>query len=89
MKLETEGGALIARGCLTRSPLPHWRVSSSYDADLRRWMVFMGWRELQTQFINVQESVKERSGTFFLGVEHIVINESESEEQEMQNSFHI
>ena len=49
----------------------------------------MGWRELQTQFINVQESVKERSGTFFLGVEHIVINESEREEQEIQNSFHI
>ena len=31
------------------------------------------------------ESVKERSGTFFLGVEHIKMNMRE--EQELQNSF--
>ena len=43
-------------------------------------MLLMGWGELELleriQFVNVQESVKERSGTFFLGVEHIKINES-------------
>ena len=36
-------------------------------------MLLMGWRELEPleriRFINVQESVKERSGTFILGVE--------------------
>ena len=40
-------------------------------------ILLMGWRELELleriQFVNVQESVKERSGTFFLGVEHIKI----------------
>ena len=79
-KLETGGGGIDSQGMFNTQPPPHWRVSSSYDADLKRWMVdimvFMGWRELQTQFINVQESVKERSGTFILGVEHIKINES-------------
>ena len=43
-------------------------------------MLLMGWREMELperiQFINVQESVKERSGTFILGVEHLKINES-------------
>jgi len=43
-------------------------------------MLLMGWRELEPLerilFINVQESVKERSGTFILRVEHIKINES-------------
>ena len=56
-------------------------------------MLLMEWRELELleriQFINVQESIKERSGTFFLVVEHIKINVSKREEQELQNSFHI
>ena len=40
-------------------------------------MLLLGWRELELleriQFVNVQETVNERSGTFFLGVEHIKI----------------
>ena len=43
-------------------------------------MLLMGWGELELleriQFISIQEFAKERLGFFFLGVEHIKINES-------------
>ena len=58
MKLK-DGGALIARGCLTRSP-PLETQYNCDDADLKRWMLeimlLMGWRELleRLQLINVQ-----------------------------------
>jgi len=43
-------------------------------------MLLMGWRELEPLerilIINVQESVKEKLGTFILRVEHVIINES-------------